>query len=111
MLQIYYVLKLTWIKLYYNNQYKNTTEATVGAVKRIVMSCERSGSVKRLIYTATVVAASPLKEDGSGFKDLMDETCWSPTNLSIPFITDFHKVTNFPSNFGGNLLWGLPHYN
>ncbi|KAF3439889.1 hypothetical protein FNV43_RR18167 [Rhamnella rubrinervis] len=44
-----------------------------------------SESVRRLIYTASVVAASPLKEDGTGFKDLMDETCWTSLNLSFAY--------------------------
>ncbi|PON51315.1 Hopanoid-associated sugar epimerase [Parasponia andersonii] len=73
-------------------KYKNTSEATVDAAKSIARFCERSETVKRLIYTASVVAASPLKDDGSGYKDLMDETCWSPFNISVPDITDFHKA-------------------
>ncbi|OMO69971.1 3-beta hydroxysteroid dehydrogenase/isomerase [Corchorus capsularis] len=63
-------------------------EVSVSAMKSIVMSCLKSGSVRRLIYTATVSAASPLKEDGSGFKDLMDETCWTSLNLKYPY---FHE--------------------
>lgn len=59
------------------------------------MSCARSGTVKRLIYTASVVAASPIKDDGSGFKDFMDETCWTPLNLSIPYSNDAFEVRSF----------------
>ncbi|XP_016470469.1 NADPH HC-toxin reductase 1 [Nicotiana tabacum] len=65
--------------------YKNRTEATIAAVKKIGMSCLKSGTVKKLIYTASVVAASPLKDDGTNFKDLMDETCWTPLNFSNPY--------------------------
>ncbi|XP_042493931.1 anthocyanidin reductase-like [Macadamia integrifolia] len=68
-----------------SSQYKDTTEAAVAAVESIVKSCIRSGTVKRLIYTGSVVAASPLKEDGSGFKDSMDESCWTPLNLPINY--------------------------
>ena len=74
------------------------------------MYCERSGTVKRLIYTASVVAASPLKDDGTGFKDFMDETCWTPLNLSIPYSNDDLRVSfnfffllllfSFPENYG-----------
>ncbi|KAK9749489.1 hypothetical protein RND81_02G129500 [Saponaria officinalis] len=46
------------------------------------MSCIRFGTVKRLIYTASVVAASPLNNDGTGFTDFIDENCW--TRLDIP---------------------------
>ncbi|OVA06402.1 3-beta hydroxysteroid dehydrogenase/isomerase [Macleaya cordata] len=71
-----------------SSQYKNTTEAAIAGVRSIVESCIRSGTVKRLIYTATVVAASPLKEDGSGFKDVMDESCWTPLNLHFSYSND-----------------------
>ena len=67
-------------------QYKDTSEAAVAGAKSIFMSCVRSGTVKRLIYTASVVSASPLKEDGSDFKDVMDETCWTPLNDSLEYV-------------------------
>nr|GME09439.1 anthocyanidin reductase ((2S)-flavan-3-ol-forming)-like [Ipomoea batatas]GME17221.1 anthocyanidin reductase ((2S)-flavan-3-ol-forming)-like [Ipomoea batatas] len=55
----------------------------VEGVKNVAYACSRCGSVRRLIYTASTGAASPLKEDGSGFKGVMDETCWTP--LPLPF--------------------------
>uniref|UniRef100_A0A803NV60 3-beta hydroxysteroid dehydrogenase/isomerase domain-containing protein n=1 Tax=Cannabis sativa TaxID=3483 RepID=A0A803NV60_CANSA len=76
-------------------QNKNSSEATISAAKSVAMFCERSGTVKRLIYTASVVAASPLKDNGSGFNDLMDETCWTPLNLSIPYSNDDFSVSPF----------------
>ncbi|KAL0428763.1 UNVERIFIED_CONTAM: putative anthocyanidin reductase [Sesamum radiatum] len=77
-----------------NSQYKNTSEAAVGGIKIIMESCMRSNTVKKLIYTASVVAASPLKEDGSGYKDFMDETCWTPLNPSYEVISDYiHSKT------------------
>ncbi|XP_027930441.1 putative anthocyanidin reductase isoform X1 [Vigna unguiculata] len=69
-----------------SQQYKDTTEAAVAGAKSIAMSCVRSGTVKRLIYTASVVAASPLKEDGTDFKDVMDETCWTPLHDSLEYL-------------------------
>ncbi|OMO64335.1 NAD-dependent epimerase/dehydratase [Corchorus capsularis] len=75
-----------------NSQFKNTTEVSVGAMKSIAMSCLKSRSgVRRLIYTASVMSASPMKDDGSGFKDSMDETCWTPPNISFPYDDDFIK--------------------
>ncbi|KAK8570558.1 hypothetical protein V6N13_032175 [Hibiscus sabdariffa] len=73
------------------SQFKNTTEAAVSAIKSIYESCIKSGTVKRLIYTASVCAASPLKDDGSGYKDSMDETCWTPLDLSLAYSNDFCK--------------------
>ncbi|XP_069146260.1 NADPH HC-toxin reductase 1-like [Solanum lycopersicum] len=67
------------------SQYKDRTEATVDGVKKIGMICLKSGTVKRLIYTASIVAASPLKEDAITYKELIDETCWTPLNFSNPY--------------------------
>ncbi|KAI4328889.1 hypothetical protein L6164_021209 [Bauhinia variegata] len=65
------------------SEYKNMVEAAVAGSKSIAESCIRAGTVRRLIYTGSVVAASPLKDDGSDFKDSVDETCWTPLNASI----------------------------
>ncbi|XP_014491489.2 anthocyanidin reductase ((2S)-flavan-3-ol-forming) [Vigna radiata var. radiata] len=71
-----------------DSQFKNTTEAAVEGVRAIVRHSIKSGTVRRVIYTASVVAASPLKDDGAaGFKDFIDETCWTPLDLSL----DLHK--------------------
>ncbi|KAF8668660.1 hypothetical protein HU200_051839 [Digitaria exilis] len=69
-----------------STKYKNTTEAAVDAARIILRQCERSGTVKRVIHTASVTAASPLREDGTGsYKDFIDESCWTPLNLSYGF--------------------------
>ncbi|KAH7841249.1 hypothetical protein Vadar_027564 [Vaccinium darrowii] len=72
-----------------STKYEDTTEAAIAGVKRIADSCIRSKTVKRLIYTASVMASSPLKEDGSGFKSSLNESCWTPLNLSFNFSDDF----------------------
>ncbi|KAL3829739.1 hypothetical protein ACJIZ3_018541 [Penstemon smallii] len=71
-----------------NSQYKNTSEAAVGGVKSIMERCIKSKTVTKVIYTASVVAASPLKEDGLGYKDSMDEACWTPINLSYQYANE-----------------------
>ncbi|KAL3622220.1 hypothetical protein CASFOL_033631 [Castilleja foliolosa] len=80
-----------------NSKYKNTSEAAVAGVKIIIETCLKSNTVKKLIYTATVMAASPLKDEGSGYKDFMDETCWSRSPLNIScndFVSDYvHSKT------------------
>ncbi|KAL6657641.1 hypothetical protein ACP70R_005421 [Stipagrostis hirtigluma subsp. patula] len=68
-----------------STKYKNTTEACVDAARIILRQCERSGTVRRVIHTASVTAASPLRDDGGGFKDSINESCWSPLNLSYAF--------------------------
>lgn len=70
-------------------EYKNRIEATVAAVRSILMSCIKSRTVRRLIYTASVTAASPLKDDGTGYKETMDETCWTPLNLTFAYSNDY----------------------
>ncbi|XP_061353004.1 NADPH HC-toxin reductase 2-like isoform X2 [Gastrolobium bilobum] len=80
------LLLLTNIKAslrYYLKQFKNMSEAAIAGVKSIATYCIKSGTVRRLIYTSSVVASSPLKDDGTGFKDFIDETCWTPLNLSF----------------------------
>ncbi|TYK17664.1 vestitone reductase-like [Cucumis melo var. makuwa] len=66
-------------------QYSDVTEASVAAAKMIAKLCVELGTVRRLIYTASVVSMSPMKDDGSGFKDVLDENCWTPLKLSYPF--------------------------
>lgn len=66
-------------------KHENSVDATVDSARIISSLCIRSGTVKRLIYTASVLAASPLKEDGSGYKEFMDETCWTPLDFSNPY--------------------------
>ncbi|KAE8650234.1 putative anthocyanidin reductase [Cucumis sativus] len=73
----------------HGSQYENTTEASVTATKMIAKFCVESGTVRRLIYTASMVSMSPMKEDGSGFKEFVDESCWTPLNLSYPFSDSF----------------------
>jgi hypothetical protein len=68
-------------------QFKDITEASLSGSKSIAMYCKRAGTVKRLIYTGSVVSASPLKDDGTGFKDvILDETCWTPLNDSLAYL-------------------------
>ncbi|RLN35055.1 anthocyanidin reductase-like [Panicum miliaceum] len=74
------------MNMLFRMQYKNTTEATVDAARIILRQCERSGTVRRVIHTASVTAASPLREDGGGgYKDFINESCWTPLNLSYGF--------------------------
>eukprot|EP00262_Sarcandra_glabra_P019878 TRINITY_DN771_c0_g1_i2.p1 TRINITY_DN771_c0_g1~~TRINITY_DN771_c0_g1_i2.p1 ORF type:complete len:339 (-),score=48.59 TRINITY_DN771_c0_g1_i2:137-1153(-) len=75
-----------------SSKYKDTVEAAVAGVKGIMACCARSGLVKRVIYTGSVMAASPLKDDGTGFKDSLDESCWTPLNLSFVNCTDFEQA-------------------
>nr|GMD61900.1 putative anthocyanidin reductase [Ipomoea batatas] len=76
-----------------SSKYKNTSEAAVDGVKSIVDACIRSGTVKKLIYTASVMAAAPLShEDVPSFKDSMDETCWTPSNFPTPYPIDLNYV-------------------
>ncbi|XP_058084596.1 anthocyanidin reductase ((2S)-flavan-3-ol-forming)-like [Magnolia sinica] len=72
----------------YSKQYKDAPEAAVARLKSIMGSCLRSGTVKRLIYTASVTAASPLKEDGTGFKDSIHESCWTPLHLAFSYCSN-----------------------
>lgn len=63
------------------SKYKDTTEALVDATRAILQQCERSKTVRRVIHTGSVLAAAPLREDGTGFEDFVDESCWTPLGL------------------------------
>ncbi|KAG8079841.1 hypothetical protein GUJ93_ZPchr0007g5405 [Zizania palustris] len=65
-----------------STKYKSTAEAALGATRIILQQCERSKTVRRVIYTSSVTAASPLREDGGGYKDFINESCWTPLGLS-----------------------------
>ncbi|XP_021803709.1 anthocyanidin reductase ((2S)-flavan-3-ol-forming)-like, partial [Prunus avium] len=75
-----------------SSQYKDTAEAAVAGVRIIAESCIRSQTVKRLIYTASMLAVSPRRDDGVGFKPCLDESCWTPLDVSFTYATDFSMV-------------------
>jgi hypothetical protein len=77
-------------------QYKNTTEAAVDAMHIILQQCERSKTVRRVIHTASVTAASPLREDGEGYKDFINESCWTPLDLSNRYSNVMMDVISYP---------------
>ncbi|KAF7107266.1 hypothetical protein CFC21_107915 [Triticum aestivum] len=65
-------------------------EAAVGAVRSILRQCEESGTVKRVIHTASMSTASPLT--AAGYKDFIDESCWTPFDVDYPLRSaDFDK--------------------
>uniref|UniRef100_A0A8R7PBT7 NAD-dependent epimerase/dehydratase domain-containing protein n=1 Tax=Triticum urartu TaxID=4572 RepID=A0A8R7PBT7_TRIUA len=53
------------------------------ATRTILQQCERSKTVRRVIHTGSVVTASPLREDGDGYKEFVSESCW--TSLGLPY--------------------------
>ncbi|KAI5448036.1 putative anthocyanidin reductase [Lathyrus oleraceus] len=71
-----------------HSQFKSIEEAVIEGVKSIATNCIKSGTVRKLIYTGTVLSSSPLKDDGSDYKNFIDETCWTPLHLPL---TALHK--------------------
>ncbi|CAL5041661.1 unnamed protein product [Urochloa decumbens] len=70
-----------------SSKFKSTAEAAVAAVRVILRQCEEAKTVKRVIHTASVSSASPLKDDGAGagsYKDFISESCWTPLNVDYP---------------------------
>nr|XP_034894857.1 dihydroflavonol 4-reductase-like isoform X2 [Populus alba] len=76
-----------------STQYKDRVEATIAGVRAIADICVKSRTIKRLIYTASVVATSPLNEDGSGYKSCTDESCWTPSDLSLTYANDYVLIS------------------
>lgn len=87
----------------FKKQYKDTSEAAIAGVKIIADCCLRSQTVKKLIYTASVMASSSLKNDGSGFESCWDESCWTTLN-DIPFNYCSDYVRVFVPQFFSSLL-------
>uniref|UniRef100_A0A0E0EE04 NAD-dependent epimerase/dehydratase domain-containing protein n=1 Tax=Oryza meridionalis TaxID=40149 RepID=A0A0E0EE04_9ORYZ len=76
-----------------SSKYKNTAEAAVDAMRIILKQCERSKTVKRVIHTASVTAASPLRDDGGeGYKDFINESCWTPLGQPHPYSSDMSAI-------------------
>ncbi|KAK6251416.1 NAD-dependent epimerase/dehydratase - like 10 [Theobroma cacao] len=70
------------------SMFKDTTEAAVAGVRSIADACIRSQTVKRLIYTASVMASSPLTEDRLQFKPCVDESCWTPVDMLFTYCNE-----------------------
>ncbi|OMP02962.1 NAD-dependent epimerase/dehydratase [Corchorus olitorius] len=65
-------------------------EAVVSGVRSIAESCIQSATVKRLIYTATSLAASPITKDGKlDFKSNINELCWTPVDITLTHGLDY----------------------
>ncbi|GMI95549.1 hypothetical protein like AT4G27250 [Hibiscus trionum] len=59
-------------------------EAAIAGVRSIAESCIESQSVKRLIYTASVLASSPLTKDGIfNSSSCVNESNWTPTDITF----------------------------
>jgi hypothetical protein len=69
-------------------QYTTAAEAAAEAVRVILRLCEESKTVKRVIHTASVTAASPLTESSSAttavYKTYISESCWTTPDINYP---------------------------
>jgi hypothetical protein len=73
------------LRTYSYGQYKNTADAAVDAVRVILRQCAEAKTVKRVIHTASISTASPLKEvSGAGYKDFISESCWTSLDVDYP---------------------------
>lgn len=55
-------------------------QAAVNGTLDILRACKKAKSVRRVIYTSSIVAASPLKDKGE-YRDFVDESCWTSVDL------------------------------
>ncbi|PAN23068.1 hypothetical protein PAHAL_4G064300 [Panicum hallii] len=75
-----------------STKHKSTAEAALDAARVILRQCAASRTVRRVIHTGTMGACSPLREDSAGFKDAIDESCWTPLDVDYPLRNaQFHE--------------------
>uniref|UniRef100_A0A452XCQ9 Uncharacterized protein n=1 Tax=Aegilops tauschii subsp. strangulata TaxID=200361 RepID=A0A452XCQ9_AEGTS len=69
-------------------QYKTSAEAATDGVRIILRLCAESMTVKRVIHTASVTAASPLTKSSSAaaavYSDFISESCWTLLDVDYP---------------------------
>ncbi|KAL0547768.1 hypothetical protein IC582_012193 [Cucumis melo] len=81
----------TPLRLTHGSQFGSTTEASVTATKMIAKFCVESGTVRRLIYTASIVSMSPMKDDhGRGLKELLMKAVGRLLIFPILFLTHIY---------------------
>ncbi|XP_037459900.1 putative anthocyanidin reductase [Triticum dicoccoides] len=70
------------------SKYKTSAEAAVDAVRVILRLCAESKTVKRVIHTASVSAASPLTKSSTAasavYRDFISESCWTALDVDYP---------------------------
>ncbi|GJM97834.1 hypothetical protein PR202_ga14790 [Eleusine coracana subsp. coracana] len=75
-------------------QYTSTAEATLDAAREILKQCAESKTVQRVIHVGSMASSSPLKAYSTGFKDVIDESCWTPLKVDYPHRNEqFHEYT------------------
>ncbi|CAM8982584.1 unnamed protein product [Rhodiola kirilowii] len=63
-----------------------------GWSESIAEACVKSGTAKRLIYTGTVVSASPLKDaatDHTLYHESINESCWTSIDTDLPLANSY----------------------
>ncbi|KAH9299314.1 hypothetical protein KI387_030996, partial [Taxus chinensis] len=53
--------------------------STIDGTVDILRACKKAKTVRRVIHTSSITAASPLDENGN-FKECLDESCWTPVD-------------------------------
>ncbi|VAI92913.1 unnamed protein product [Triticum turgidum subsp. durum] len=70
------------------SKYKTSAEAAADGVRVILGLCAESKTVKRVIHTASVTAASPLTKSSSAaaavYSDFISESCWTLLDVDYP---------------------------
>ncbi|VAI80791.1 unnamed protein product [Triticum turgidum subsp. durum] len=89
-----------------DSKYKTSAEAAADGVCVILRLCAQSKTVKRVIHTASVTAASPLTKSSSAatavYSDFISESCWTLLDVDYPLRSVHFDVQN--DNLSGNII-------
>ncbi|XP_057864115.2 dihydroflavonol 4-reductase [Cryptomeria japonica] len=53
----------------------------VNGILNVMKACAKAKCVRRMIFTSSVTAASPMNDKGEFMQTCLDERCWSPLNF------------------------------
>ncbi|GLJ47148.1 hypothetical protein SUGI_0995470 [Cryptomeria japonica] len=74
-----YVINMATSLDYTKDSESGFIQPTIDGTLDILRACKKAKTVRRVIQTSSITAATPMNEKGK-FKDCLDESCWTPVS-------------------------------